>query len=135
MAFCKGYGVSEKLKKAKKNVVITDFSKIETHLKALYVRFWGIPEGGLKALQIKGLEGKYNFPKILLFERKSFWLSVVRKRKTGLMNQTPTCKIATSLRNNSVIKTNNILSMNGGGGEIRTRVQRYFSKNRYECSL
>jgi len=39
MAFCKGYGVSEKLKKAKKNVVITDFSKIETHLKALYVRF------------------------------------------------------------------------------------------------
>jgi len=23
----------------------------------------------------------------------------------------------------------------GGGGEIRTRVQRYFSKNRYEYSL
>jgi len=39
MASCKGYRVLEKLKKAKKNVVIADFSKIETHLKALYVRF------------------------------------------------------------------------------------------------
>jgi hypothetical protein len=35
MASCKGYRVSEKPKKAKKNVVIADFSKIETHLKAL----------------------------------------------------------------------------------------------------
>jgi hypothetical protein len=26
-------------------VVIANFSKIETRLKALYVRFWGIPEG------------------------------------------------------------------------------------------
>lgn len=31
-------------------VVITNFSKIETRLKALYVRKKGIPEGGLKAL-------------------------------------------------------------------------------------
>jgi hypothetical protein len=38
MASCKGYRVSGKLKKAKKNVVIADFSKIETRLK-------GIPEG------------------------------------------------------------------------------------------
>ncbi len=38
-------------------VVIADFSKIETHLKALYVRLKGIPEGGLKALQIKGFKG------------------------------------------------------------------------------
>jgi len=57
MASCKGYRVSGKPKKAKKNVEFTDFSKIETHLKALYVRFWGIPEGGLKALQIKGSKG------------------------------------------------------------------------------
>jgi len=39
MASCKGYRVSGKLKKAKKNVEFTDFSKIETRLKALYVRF------------------------------------------------------------------------------------------------
>jgi len=50
MASCKGYRVSEKLKKAKKNVEFTDFSKIKTRLKALYVRLKGIPEGGLKAL-------------------------------------------------------------------------------------
>jgi len=31
------------------------------------------------------------------------------------MNQTPTCKIATSRRNKRVIKTNNVLLMNGGG--------------------
>ena len=36
-------------------VVIADFSKIEARLKALSVRFWGIPEGGLKALKTKGL--------------------------------------------------------------------------------
>jgi hypothetical protein len=39
IASCKGYRVSEKPKKAKKNVEFTDFSKIETRLKALYVRF------------------------------------------------------------------------------------------------
>jgi len=50
MASCKGYRVSGKSKKAKKNVVIANFSKIETRLKALYVRLKGIPEGGLKAL-------------------------------------------------------------------------------------
>ena len=38
-------------------VVIADFSKIEVRLKALYVRFWGMPEGGLKALQIKTFKG------------------------------------------------------------------------------
>jgi len=26
-------------------VVIADFSKIKARLKALYVRFWGVPEG------------------------------------------------------------------------------------------
>jgi hypothetical protein len=31
-------------------VVIADFLKIETRKKALFVRFKGIPEGGLKAL-------------------------------------------------------------------------------------
>jgi len=41
-------------------VVIADFSKIEVRLKALYVRFWGIPEGGLKALQIKGFRWAIN---------------------------------------------------------------------------
>jgi len=41
-------------------VAIVNFSKIETRLKALYVRFWGIPEGGLKALQIKGFRWAIN---------------------------------------------------------------------------
>ena len=41
MASCKGYRVSGKSKKAKKNVVITDFSKIKARLKALYVRLNG----------------------------------------------------------------------------------------------
>jgi hypothetical protein len=50
MASCKGYRVLGKLKKAKKNIEFADFSKIETRLKALYVRLKGIPEGGLKAL-------------------------------------------------------------------------------------
>ena len=50
MAYCKGYRVSGKSKKAKKNIVIADFSKIETSLKALYMRLKGIPEGGLKTL-------------------------------------------------------------------------------------
>lgn len=58
MASCKGYRVLKRLKKAKKNVVIADFSKIETCLKVLYVRLKGIPEGGLKALQIKGFRGQ-----------------------------------------------------------------------------
>ena len=35
MASCKGYRVSEKPKKAKKNVEFTDFSKIKTHLKGI----------------------------------------------------------------------------------------------------
>jgi len=38
MAIYKGYRVSGRLKKAKKNVVIADFSEIEVRLKALYVR-------------------------------------------------------------------------------------------------
>jgi len=50
MAYCKGYRVSGKPKKAKKNVVIAVFSKIDALKKALYVRLKGIPEGGLKAL-------------------------------------------------------------------------------------
>ena len=50
MASCKGYRVSERSKKTKKNVVIADFSKIKTQKKVLYVRLKGIHEGGLKAL-------------------------------------------------------------------------------------
>jgi len=57
MASCKGYRVSRRSKKTKKNVEFAIFSKIETRLKALYVRLKGIPEGGLKALQIKGFQG------------------------------------------------------------------------------
>jgi len=57
MASCKGYRVLKRSKKAKKNVVIADFSKIETQKKVLYVRLKGIPEGGLKALQIKAFRG------------------------------------------------------------------------------
>jgi hypothetical protein len=56
MASCKGYRVLKRSKKAKKNVVIAVFLKIETRLKVLYVRLKGIPEGGLKALQIKGFQ-------------------------------------------------------------------------------
>ena len=37
-------------------VVIADFSKIKTQKKVLFVRLKGIPEGGLKPLQIKGFE-------------------------------------------------------------------------------
>jgi len=50
MASCKGYRVSGKPKKAKKNVESAVFSKIDALKKALYVRKKGIPEGGLKAL-------------------------------------------------------------------------------------
>jgi len=50
VAIYKGYRVSGRSKKAKKNVVIAVFLKIEARLKALSVRFWGIPEGGLKPL-------------------------------------------------------------------------------------
>ena len=50
MASCKGYRVSGRSKKTKKNVVIADFSKIDALLKTLYVRLKGIPEGGLKPL-------------------------------------------------------------------------------------
>ena len=52
VAIYKGYRVSGRSKKAKKNVVIADFSKIEVRLKALSVRLKGIPEEGLKPLQI-----------------------------------------------------------------------------------
>jgi len=38
VASCKVYRISGRSKKTKKNVVITDFSKIEARLKALYVR-------------------------------------------------------------------------------------------------
>jgi hypothetical protein len=41
----KGYRVSGKPKKAKKNVVITVFLKIETQKKVLYVHLKDIPEG------------------------------------------------------------------------------------------
>ena len=54
MAIYKGFRVSERSKKAKKDVVIADFSKIEKRKKALYVRLKGIPEGGLKAFKTKG---------------------------------------------------------------------------------
>jgi hypothetical protein len=57
MASCKGYRVLKRSKKAKKNVVIAVFLKIETRLKVLYVRLKGIPEGSLKALQIKAFKG------------------------------------------------------------------------------
>ena len=50
MAIYKAFRVLGKSKKAKKRIVIVVFSKIEVRLEALYVRFWGIPEGGLKAL-------------------------------------------------------------------------------------
>ena len=50
MASCKGYRVSGRPKKVKKDVVIADFLKIEARLKVLYVRLKDIPEGGLKAL-------------------------------------------------------------------------------------
>ena len=50
MASCKGYRVSVRSKKAKKDVVIAVFSKIDALKKALYVRLKGTPEGGLKTL-------------------------------------------------------------------------------------
>ena len=50
MAIYKGYRVSERSKKTKKDVVLAIFFKIETRLKVLYVRLKGIPEGGLKPL-------------------------------------------------------------------------------------
>ncbi len=43
----KGCSALRRSKKAKKNVLIAVFSKIKARLK-------GIPEGGLKPLQIKG---------------------------------------------------------------------------------
>jgi len=45
VASCKGYRVSGRSKKTKKNVVIANFSKFEVRLKALSVRFLGISEG------------------------------------------------------------------------------------------
>ncbi len=57
MASCKGYRVLKRLKKAKKNVVIAVFSKIETRLKVLYVRLKGIPEEGRKPCKQRVLRG------------------------------------------------------------------------------
>jgi len=57
VAIYKGYIVLRRSKKAKKNVVIAVFLKIKVRLKALSVRLKGIPEGGLKALQIKAFKG------------------------------------------------------------------------------
>ena len=54
MAIYKGFRVSERSKKTKKDIVIAVFPKIEARLKALYVRLKGIPEGGLKAFKTKG---------------------------------------------------------------------------------
>jgi len=39
MTYCKGYRISGRLKKAKKDVVNADFSKNEVRLKALSMRF------------------------------------------------------------------------------------------------
>jgi len=50
VAIYKGYRVSERPKKAKKNVVIADFLKIEVRLKAFYVRLKGIPVGARRAV-------------------------------------------------------------------------------------
>jgi len=58
IAIYKGFRVSERSKKAKKDVVIAVFSKIEARLKVLYVRLKGIPEGGLKAFKTKGFRGQ-----------------------------------------------------------------------------
>jgi len=44
------FSLPQNPKMAKKNIEFAVFSKIETRLKALYVRLKGIPEGGLKAL-------------------------------------------------------------------------------------
>jgi len=54
MAIYMGFRISGRQKYPKIRVVIADFSRIEARLKALYVRFWGIPEGCLKAFKIKG---------------------------------------------------------------------------------
>jgi len=54
MAIYKVLVILEEQKYPKIRVVIADFTKIKARLKALYVRFWGIPEGGLKALKTKG---------------------------------------------------------------------------------
>ena len=47
----------EEVKKAKNGGIIVDFSKIEARLKALYVRYKGIPEGGSESLINKGFQG------------------------------------------------------------------------------
>jgi hypothetical protein len=54
MAIYKGLVILEEQKYPKIKVVITNFSKIETRKKALYVRLKGIPEGGLKPFKKKG---------------------------------------------------------------------------------
>ena len=50
MAIYKGFMIGGGKNRPKMGVVIADFSKNEARLKALYVRFRGIPERGLKAL-------------------------------------------------------------------------------------
>ncbi|MBA7609828.1 hypothetical protein ES703_17022 [subsurface metagenome] len=55
MAIYKGLVILEEQKYPKIRVVIADFLNFRVRLKALYVRFWGIPEGGLKAFKTKGL--------------------------------------------------------------------------------
>ena len=57
VAIYKDLGFRGGKKRPKMGVVIADFSKFEVRLKALSVRFWGIPERGLKPLQIKGFIG------------------------------------------------------------------------------
>jgi len=55
MAICKGSVILEEQKYPKIRVVNCPiFSNFCVRLKALYVRFWGIPEGGLKAFKTKG---------------------------------------------------------------------------------
>ena len=57
MAIYKGLVISEKQKYPKITVVIADFLNFRARLKVLYVRFWGIPEGGLKPFVLKGFRG------------------------------------------------------------------------------
>jgi len=55
VAIYKGFRILEEQKYPKNRVVNCQFLKIEASKKALFVRFWGIPEGGLKALKRKSL--------------------------------------------------------------------------------
>jgi hypothetical protein len=57
MAIYKGFMILEEQKYHKIRVVNCRFLNFYVRLKALYVRFWGIPEGGLKAFKTKGFRG------------------------------------------------------------------------------